>query len=331
MSISADKNVPEEEDFADIEFRPRPSKQAPAKEEAAEKPTEPLAPATEAPTVEDKTEETPETTEKNKKSSRAGVGFDALLVVLLLAILGGGGYYIKEQMELYRVPTPMELALQDNAKLQQQRDELTTDYYAADEQIAMRQSLAHLDAELGKLRAECHMIESSISNQKNNILAMQHEIRTADKESRSIALSLLPGLPIGDATTTRGKSLRDAYIWRLEGKLITLRSPEGQIRLPLRELVKKDLPQIARYAFGEEDLIDMSDFDSNGEAPETTTEQKTEEPQKPRTTVHIEQDYEAGNGSPVIDTTGGNTISAPTGTQGDLNNMWDAPDGALPF
>lgn len=331
MSISADKNVPEEEDFADIEFRPRPSKQAPAKEEAAEKPTEPLAPATEAPTVEDKTEETPETTEKNKKSSRAGVGFDALLVVLLLAILGGGGYYIKEQMELYRVPTPMELALQDNAKLQQQRDELTTDYYAADEQIAMRQSLAHLDAELGKLRAECHMIESSISNQKNNILAMQHEIRTADKESRSIALSLLPGLPIGDATTTRGKSLRDAYIWRLEGKLITLRSPEGQIRLPLRELVKKDLPQIARYAFGEEDLIDMSDFDANGEAPANTeSSDEADQPRRSRTSVRTEPDYEGQGGSPTVDTSNGSTITAPVNLP-DAETGWDAPSGELPF
>ena len=136
-------------------------------------------------------------------------------------------------------------------------------YYKADEHILMLKSLEHLDRELSKVQDECAGIEQSIAENKDKILALQHEIRTTDDEYRSVALSLLPGMAIGDAVTNRGKALKDAYIYRLEGNLITLRSHEGQIRNPTRQLIKKDMPRLARYAFGEEDLVDMSDFDYN--------------------------------------------------------------------
>ena len=337
MSISTKNTTPEDEEFADIEFRPRPLKQDTPEEQPDNKPEE-----TESP--EEKTEVTPAETaaeqpstttgEKEapeaprKKGGAAAVIFDTLLVIILLAVLGGGGYYIKQQMDLYRVPTPMELALQENTRLQKQHDELTNAFYKADEQIAMRKSLAHLNSELARLQAECSKLEASIDSQKNNILAMQHEIRTADKEHRAIATSLLPGMAIGDAVTNRGKALSNAYINRLEGKLIVLRSHEGQIRVPIRELIKKDMPKMARYAFGEEDLIDMSDFDANGEAPANT--ESADEEDTPGSTMRKEPDYEVRSGAPTGDTSNGTTITAPV-TLPDAGATWDAPSGELPF
>ena len=354
MSISAHNTKPEDEDFADIEFRPRsarmqaapakaevkeekkpepptpkedPAKEQPEKEEATEAPADKKVESETAPTKSEKPAKPAKKKEKAEKPEKKKGGFfailfDTLLVLILLAVLGCGGYYIKQQMDLYRVPTPMEMALQENARLQKQHDELTEAYYRADEQIAMNKSLAHLNGELGRLQNECNKLQTSIDTQQNNVLAMQHEIRTADKESRAIASSLLPGMSIGNATTTRGKSLNDAYIYRLEGKLIVLRSPEGQIRVPIRELIKKDMPKMARYAFGEEDLIDMSDFDT---AVDTTV---TEQPrQKTKPARKMETDYEARGGSPTVDTSAGTTITAPA-VQPDTSSD---NSGELPF
>ncbi len=356
MSISANNTKPEDDDFADIEFRPRsarmqaapakeevkeekkpeppatreaPREAAPSKDEAKEAPADKQAEPEATPAKEEKPAKPAKKKEKAEKPEKKKGGFfavlfDTLLVLLLLAVLGCGGYYIKQQMELYRVPTPMEMALQENARLQKQHDELTDAYYRADEQIAMNKSLAHLNNELGRLQNECNKLQASIDTQQNNVLAMQHEIRTADKESRAIAVSLLPGMSIGNATTTRGKSLNDAYIYRLEGKLIVLRSHEGQIRVPIRELIKKDMHKMARYAFGEEDLIDMSDFDT---AIDTAATEESQPREKAKPARRMEQDYEARGGSPTVDTSAGSTITAPPVQQDSGSDV----SGELPF
>lgn len=363
MSLSSRNITPEDEDFVDIQFRPRPKatqakpekendtapeavtqmQDAPAKQDQEEAPVESekeqvspsdeaaaAKPETKAPEKEDKSAPK-ETTSKEKKNPGAfSILFDTLLVIILLAILGVGGWYIKQQMDIYRVPTAMEIALQENQRLQRERAELIEAYNLADEQIAMQTSLSHLRNEQGKILSECAAIEQSIANNKNNILAMQHQIRTADREYHSIALSLLPGMSIGDATTTRGSSsLRDAYIYRVQGQMITLRSPEGQITIPIRNLVKTNLPRLARYAFGEEELVDMSDFDNNGNTPASTTQPA---PAAPQPAAPRSQSYEPASGAPVVDTTSGSTISAPEETtSGRSVEAWVPTEGELPF
>lgn len=337
MSISAKNTAPDEDDFADIEFRPRPAaqKEKPAEDKPAEdKPAEAQPDDTDAadktPAHEPETKPADEKKPEPEKKERSGRGFfsvffDVILVLLLLAVLVCGGYYIKKQMDLYSVPSAIELALQENARLQRERKELVETYYSADENILMRESLARLDSEMEKVQAECAEIERSIAEQKDKIMALQYEIRTADKEYRSIALSLLPGMAIGDAVTTRGRALREAYIYRLEGKLITLRSPEGQIRVPTRELIKKDMPKLARYAFGEIDLVDMSDFENSEETPATTPTDKPAEdeaPAEPRVTVRTGYDYEPTGGSPTVDTSAGATISAPAAVSQPAQEEW---------
>lgn len=336
MSLSAKNTAPEDEDFADIEFRPKPVKNdKPAVEEKQEAP----APAEVSPETTDEKTEAPapkpekETAPRKEKSGKWTVFFDVLLVAILLAVLGFGGYYIKIKMDEYRVPSPMDIALQENARLQRERDAMVDAYYKADEHILMEKSLEHLDRELAKVQEECAGIEQSIAENKDKILALQHEIRTTDNEYRSVALSLLPGMAIGDAVTNRGKALKDAYIYRLEGNLITLRSHEGQIRIPTRQLIKKDMPRLARYAFGEEDLVEMNDFDANGDAPQKKSAPKKQEAPKeeaPRVTVRT--DYEPTSGAPVVDTSAGATITAPE-TAGSNNNqdVWVPTEGELPF
>lgn len=335
MSLSAKNTAPEDEDFADIEFRPKPvKKDKPVVEEKQETPdteeasTEPVVEQTATPAPKPEAEKA--ITEE--KRGKWAVFFDVLLVALLLVILGFGGYYIKIKMDEYRVPSPMDIALQENARLQRERDAMVDAYYKADEHILMLKSLEHLDNELSKVQDECAGIEQSIAENKDKILALQHEIRTTDSEYRSVALSLLPGMAIGDAVTNRGKALKDAYIYRLEGNLITLRSHEGQIRIPTRQLIKKDMPRLARYAFGEEDLVDMSDFDANGEAPQKKSSPKKQEAPKEKTPrVTVRTDYEPASGAPVVDTSAGATITAPQTAGGNSQDVWVPTEGELPF
>lgn len=341
MSLSAKNTAPEDEDFADIEFRPKPVKNEKPAPEENQVPTALIEEKQDAEenTVSDV--DTPETpapkkAEKNTstedKRGKWAVFFDVLLVTLLLAVLGFGGYYIKIKMDEYRVPSPMDIALQENARLQRERDAMVDAYYKADEQLLMLKSLEHLDNELSKVQDECAGIEQSIAENKDKILALQHEIRTTDSEYRSVALSLLPGMAIGDAVTNRGKALKDAYIYRLEGNLITLRSHEGQIRIPTRQLIKKDMPRLARYAFGEEDLVDMSDFDANGEAPQKKSAPKKQEAPKEETPrVTVRTDYEPASGAPVVDTSAGATITAPPTAGGNSQDVWVPTEGELPF
>lgn len=338
MSLSAKNTAPEDEDFADIEFRPKPIKndkpvveekqETPAPEEVSTEPTdEKTATVPPTPAVE-KSKKAP----GEEKRGKWAVFFDVLLVTLLLAVLGFGGYYIKIKMDEYRVPSPMDIALQENARLQRERDAMVDAYYKADEQLLMLKSLEHLDNELSKVQDECAGIEQSIAENKDKILALQHEIRTTDSEYRSVALSLLPGMAIGDAVTNRGKALKDAYIYRLEGNLITLRSHEGQIRIPTRQLIKKDMPRLARYAFGEEDLVDMSDFDANGEAPQKKSAPKKQEAPKEETPrVTVRTDYEPASGAPTVDTSAGTTITAPESAGGNSQDVWVPTEGELPF
>lgn len=350
MSISAKNTAPDDDDFADIEFRPRPVTSTPVPaDETPAKQVEPLTPPEPAESTQepsetaDSTPAKPEPTDKQgepkkKKNGKRGffsVFFDVILVMLLLGVLVGGGYYIKLKMDVYSVPSAIELAMQENARLQRERQDLIDAYYQADENILMRESLARLDSEMAKVQAECAEIESSIAEQKDKIMALQYEIRSTDKEYRSIALSLLPGMAIGDAVTTRGRGLREAYIYRLEGKLITLRSHEGQIRVPTRELIKKDMPKLARYAFGEIDLVNMSDFESAGDAPsakdEKSDKEQAESPAQARVTVRTGYDYEPTGGSPVVDTSAGATITAPTTATHRTTEEWIPTEGELPF
>lgn len=314
------------------ELSPKPEEKPEEKADAVEKPEEEKA---------DSSQEKPkEEPEKKPKAKMSWGGFllDSFLVLALLGTLGGGGYYLKQELDKYRVPSIMELTMRENLELCKQREALQAQAYHADEQIHMRKLLARLERQLGEFSRQIADKEEDITEEHNRVLALQHEIRQADKEARSVARSLLPGMPVGNVTTTSGKAYRDAVIYRMEGKLITLRSPEGQVRFPLSQLVKESLPTLARYAFDKEDLIDMSDFEvspmdaaaarqrAGKRAPQPAPEQKPQPEEK---------DYEAAAGVPVVDTDANRTTTNDAGDesapQQQDEDPWQAPLGDLPM
>lgn len=196
-----------------------------------------------------------------KRREWSGILLDCTLVLALVAVLGGGAWYVNQAMQQYRVPTPMEMAMAEHTDLAKRRDALEDRALKADEQIRLRKRDAALDAQIAQLHRQIEAKEESVNSLHSRVLALQHEIRQEDKTSRSVAKSLLPGLAIGDASTTSGKRYNNAVIHRLEGNNIVLRTPEGQTRFPVTQLVKDKLPDMARYAFGLDDMVDMSDFE----------------------------------------------------------------------
>lgn len=324
----------------------------PAVPTAEEKPTQPSAPQekkadetsgkqeTMAEQKEDTTKESPRYKAEKKPKSKmnwGGVLLDSFLVLALLGTLGGGGYYLKQELDKYRVPSIMELTMRENLELCKQREALQTQAYHADEQIHMRKLLARLERQLGEFSRQIADKEEDITEEHNRVLALQHEIRQADKEARSVARSLLPGMPVGNVTTTSGKAYRDAVIYRMEGKLITLRSPEGQVRFPVNQLVKESLPTLARYAFGNEDLIDMSDFEASPMDAAAARQRATKRAQQ-TSAVQIskqeEKNYEGEAGTPVVDTDANRTTTNDGGDEPasqQEEDPWQAPLGDLPL
>ena len=191
---------------------------------------------TSASDVEGTTSPTDEQKEEKKKEKSGGFWgclLDLFLVLLLTGALGGGGWYIYQEMERYRVPSQMELAMEENVELCKERDELRDAAFHADEQLHMRQRLAGLDEQLADLKRRISDKNVSIANERERVIALQNEILKDDNTLRGVARGLLPGMPIGDAASTRGKVYRNAVIHRLQGNRITLRYPEGQASFPV--------------------------------------------------------------------------------------------------
>ena len=251
----------------------------------------------------------------------------------LIGIIGGGIWGVHQQMQMYRVPTPLELAQQEHMKLCKQHEQLQIAAYKADEQLHLHARLNFLDHQLGKMQNHLAEERKGIDTERGQILALQREIRQEDKTSRSIAKGLLIGLPIGDASTTSGKVYQNATIHRLEGGRITLRTPNGQVSFPTSQLVKDNLPDIARYAFGLDDMVDMTDFESASGKPAAKKRRqgKLITPQAPASQP-AEQNFEPASGAPVVDaqnrhnSTAGDDALIP----GD-DGSWQAPQGALPI
>lgn len=278
-------------------------------------------------------------TATSKRSALATVALDTLLVLMLAGTIGGGCWYLNQELNKYRVPSPMELAAQENLDLCREREALQAPAYHADEQLHMRRRLANLVRREQELRQRIDEKRREADTQQQKVLAVQHDIRQEDKTSRSVAKGLLPGMPIGDATTTTGKQYRNAVIHRLEGRRITLRTPEGQATFATNLLVKDTLPDLARYAFGLDDMVDMSDFEVTADQPapkarkgKLITPKSATEPKAADTPA----DYEPAAGAPVVDTDANRTSTwtgegedapsetSPTGT-------WQPPTGDLPF
>lgn len=287
-----------------------------------------------SPAPEKKEEPSQEKPQPEKKKGRAaGILFDTLLVLILLGALGAGAWYTKQQLDVYHVPTPLELAQAEHLELCKQHQQLQDAAYKADEQLHMRERITNLDLQLSECSRKIQEIKQNINIENERVLAIQREIIQEDKTSRSVAKSLLIGLPIGNASTTNGRVYPDAIIHRIESGRITLRTPNGQVRFPLSQLVKENLPDMARYAFGLDDMVDTSDFElPSGKKAGKRRQGKLISPRKPSTQVQ-EPSYEPESKGPVVNTQAPQqgAINVQPELIPDEQGTWEAPQGELPI
>lgn len=264
---------------------------------------------------------------------KSGAFLDSLLVLALVGIIGGGAWYMHQQMQMYRVPSPLELAQSEHLELCKQHEQLQDAAYKADEKIHMSGRLAYLESQLADIKRRIAEEKQGIQAEAGRIQALQQEIRKEDKTARSVAKGMLIGLPIGNASTTSGKVYANATIHRLEHGRITLRTPNGQVCFPTSQLVKDNLPDMARYAFGIDDMVDMTDFETTSGKPEASKRRKGKLiTPKAAATQPAEQDFEPASGAPVVDAQNRHNSTAGEGAliPGD-DGSWQAPQEALPI
>lgn len=264
-----------------------------------------------------------------RKINWGGIFLDSALVLVLLGIIGGGAWFLNQELASCRVPSPMELAQAEHLELCRQHEALQNQAYQADEQIHMRERLSRLEHQLADTRRQIEEINRNISAEHARVLAVQREIRQEDKTSRSVARSLLIGLPIGNAARTNGKVYQRAIIHRLENGRISLRTATGPVSFPLNQLVKENLPDMARYAFGLDDMVDMSDFEAAPGSPEPR-KRRQGRLITPGTKAHPagETSYEPTPAAPVVNT---QAPPADSALMPEDDGSWQAPQEALPI
>lgn len=270
---------------------------------------------------------------EKKKGGWAAAFFDFILVMLLLGAIGGGAWYVYQQMELYRVPSPLEVAQAEHLELCKQHEQLQDAAYKADEALHMRERISHLNLQIDAVNRQLAEHKQGIETERGRVLSLQREIRQEDKTSRSVARNLLIGLPVGNVSTTNGRVYANAIIHRLEAGRITLRTPQGQVRFPVAMLIKDNLPDMARYAFGIDDMVDMSDFEAapGSPAPKKRRQGKIISPRKPSAQV-TEPNYEPAPGAPVVEAPAQPAIiTVEPGSTPEEADTWQAPEGALPI
>lgn len=303
------------------------------KQQEAPRPEEAPQPEPEAtPAPEPAPAEAPEQPAPRRKSRMGAFFLDSLLVLALVGVIGGGAWYVHQQLEVYRVPTPMELAQAEHLELCKQHEQLQDAAYKADEQLHLRERLTHLELQLADVRRNIEEHKRKLDNERSRVLSLQSEIRQEDKTSRGVAKSMLIGLPIGNASRSNGKVYPNAVIHRLEGGRVSLRTATGPVTFPLNQLVKENLPDMARYAFGMDDMVDMSDFDAAAGQPAPRPRKgKLIQPRKPSTRIS-ETDYEPAPGAPQVNTEApASVITVEPGLTPEDDGSWKAPEGALPI
>ena len=330
----SDKPLPASRPSPAAEPQPAPTPAAAPQPKPVAPPAEapvpaPAAPAPQPePAVEPAAEPAPQPAGK-QKSRWGSILFDSVLVLALVGIIGGGAWYLHQQLNTYRVPTPLELAQAEHLELCQQQAQLQDTAYKADEQLHLRERLTRLDLQLAEVRRSIDEHKRALANERDRVLAVQREIRQEDKSSRGVARSMLIGLPIGHASRSNGKVYPNAVIHRLANGRISLRTATGPVTFPLGQLVKENLPDMARYALGLDDMVDMSDFTAEkGHTAPKPRKGKLIQPRRPSTRVEPPASYEPEPAAPVV-----NTDAPPTPilVEPGTDSTWQAPEGALPI
>ena len=337
MSISTNKPDNEDEKFADIVY----TSQADTQEEVKD------TPVAEETDKQPATEEKEKTEQKKTSGKKSTYWMDIAMVSTLVAILGVGCYFIKTQMERYDVPTPYEEACAEYDRLSAEFNHIISNRSQVNNIqrvktlqgriTALEAQIEDATASLNKAREKKANITSSIAQEKQAIDSARYNLRESDRDYRAKAMAELPGLPVGNVINRqRNGVFNDAVIYTvdMQARRINFRSASGQVNWLIKDISKKELPPIVRYALGLADLVDMSVLDEEGK-PEGKKRPVARRETPHFTTAASSDNYDPQPGAPVISSGKTETLtSEPTSSEDSGQNeqpTWDAPTGDLPF
>lgn len=342
MSISTTDPEPKDEKFAEVVYSSEPAPEQ-VEPDSAEK-------APESPEVPEKKEPTPEPEAPRKGISKTGVIVDVLLVVVLVLILGGGGYFIKQSMDAYSVPSAYEEASAEYDRLKAEYEHLISNRQQVntvervkrlqDEITAVQASLDNAKKHLNDAQSQKAQLLSMINEVKQGIDRARYNLRESDRDYRAKALAELPGMPIGDVLNRRRNHIvKNAIVAELNMRAhkIQLRSSSDIVNWNIKDISKKDLAPIVRYALNDADLVDMSVLDEEGKEPTRKRPvARREQPAAPQQAQAEEpEDFDPAPGAPIISSGQSETITTDPGTTPHTEPAdtptWDAPTGALPI
>lgn len=324
MSITTTEPEPKDEKFAEVVY----SADAPEPEK------------TEQPQAEEKE---PATKPGAKKTDYLT---DILMVSVLVLILGAGGYFIKTQTDKYEVPSAYEEAVAEYQQLTNEWNQLISNKKKTSTVQRVKQLQTRIDAldkqlaeaatALNKAKEKKASICSAIAQEKQAIDGARYTLREADRDYRAKALAELPGMPIGDVLNRRRNHIvKNAVVTHLDAnaKIIKLRSSSDLVTWHFKDLAKKELAPIVRYALGMADFVDMSVLNEEGQA--AAPKRPVIKREQAATAQEPAQDYDPAPGAPVISSGKSETISAdpavsPDAAPADVPT-WDAPTGDLPI
>ncbi len=278
------------------------------------------------------------TAKKPSKKARFGnFCLDLLLVAITASLIGGSAWYLNKQLKTYHIPTALELAMEENAKLAQIQQQLEEEAFRADRNKRLNLRFKQLQDKLTQLDQEVTKKKSALETAKGQILATQHKIRQADRDARNLSRNqLLPGMMVGVIRTKNGQVYNGAIIRGIDGKKIIVRHDSGQARFNLNLLETDTLPALVRYALGLDELVDTSDFEQSPAPKAQDKSKKTSEAKtaqsKGRIVTQSYANYDPKPGVPVLDSSR-QTKASNTGdaTAPSSAGAWDAPDAPLPL
>lgn len=268
---------------------------------------------------------------------------DVTLVLLVIGVVVGIFWYLNQELPKYRVPSPYELSLAENAKLRAERERLQPEAFRAEEQYLLKMRLEERQREIESQNRNNLETSAKIQEKSRQILAKQHEIRRTDKEYRQVAMSLLPGMNLGTVRTRKGSRVYyGTRVTRVEGKSLLLSHDQGMVRLHASDLVAESLPPLARYAFGVDDLLHIAEMnaeiatqsdaeEAEQQAPAQSAKKKeTKASSRKKKTTSSYADlsplaYEPPSAKPIVD------VQLPPAPKAETSSMTDTSLIATPM
>ena len=106
---------------------------------------------------------------RRRRFAAGALIIDTLLVGTTVGVLAFGAYYLKQQMDRYHVPTPLEQALEEQAELRARANQLADAKAPLLPQNRLASGIKALESRLAELDKETRDLRAAIEQHKDKL------------------------------------------------------------------------------------------------------------------------------------------------------------------